>query len=213
MSTLRGFAQLADLQGTLCPRPIRLQHGVVFDLTCYFGSVPPISPIVVFVAILLLFSIEPPTPVSSRVASQWRERLCSSNGDHYRSKDGRGPSCWSPGTYHKDDTFRLRADDTALRSTLLVSGFGRISYLPVGPRHMDHSAAELPKPHPPDLFAPRSASMLHPARIALRNFLHISASSQHKPQDCPSTCTFFARRGLGICTRRHGQAYWNKFFE
>ena len=27
--------------------------------------------------------------------------------------------------------------------------------------HIDHSAAELPKPYPSDLFAPRSASMLH----------------------------------------------------
>ena len=58
-----------------------------------------------------------------------------------------------------DDTFRGRADDTALRSTLLVSAFGRISSPPAG--HIDHSAAELPKPQPSDLFAPRSASMLH----------------------------------------------------
>ena len=35
-----------------------------------------------FVAILLLLSIEPTTPVPSRVASQWRERPSSYNGDH-----------------------------------------------------------------------------------------------------------------------------------
>ena len=69
------------------------------------------------------------------------------------------PSCWSPGTYHTNNTFQLRADDTALRSTLLVSASGRISSPPAG--HIDHSASELPKPHSSDLFAPRSASMLH----------------------------------------------------
>ena len=45
------------------------------------------------------------------------------------------------------------------RTTLLVSAFGRISFPPAG--HMDHSAAKLPMPHPSDLFAPRSASILH----------------------------------------------------
>ena len=39
------------------------------------------------------------------------------------------------------------------------SAFGLISSPPAS--HMDHSAAELPKPHPSDVFAPRSASMLH----------------------------------------------------
>ena len=60
------------------------------------------------------------------------------------------------------------------------------------------SAAGRPKPHAPDLFAPRSASKLHPvASLALRNYLHISASSRHRPQDCPSTYpSFFASGGL-----------------
>ena len=70
-----------------------------------------------------------------------------------------GPSCWSLGTHHTDDTFRVRADDTALRSTLLVLAFGRINSPPAG--NISHSAAELPKPHSSDLFAPRSASTLH----------------------------------------------------
>ena len=39
-----------------------------------------------FVAILLLLSIEPTTPVPSRVASQWRERPSSYNGDHNSSE-------------------------------------------------------------------------------------------------------------------------------
>ena len=108
-------------------------------------------------------------------------------------RGGRGP--WSTGTHHTDDTFRPRADDTALWSTLLVSAFGRIGSPPAGRRHMDHSAAELPKPHPSNLFAPRSASMLHPASLAL-HYLHISASCQDKSQDRPSTCTFIGASGL-----------------
>ena len=36
-----------------------------------------------------------------------------------------------------------------------------VSSIPRPASHMDHSAAELPKPHPSDVFAPRSASMLH----------------------------------------------------
>ena len=70
-----------------------------------------------------------------------------------------GPSCWSPATHHTDDNFRVRADDIALRSTLLASAFGPTSSPTAG--NIYHSAAELPEPHPSDLLAPRSASMLH----------------------------------------------------
>ena len=118
VSTLRGPAQLADLQEALCVPTYNLTNGVVESLTCYCGSVPPTSPIFFFMAVLLLLSIEPTTAVPSRVASQWRERPSIYNGDHNSSKIAGG---WSPGTYHTDDTFRVRADDTALRSTLLVS--------------------------------------------------------------------------------------------
>ena len=51
------------------------------------------------------------------------------------------------------------AQTLSTRSTLLVSALRRISSPPTG--RMDLSAAKLPKPHPSDLFAPRSASMLH----------------------------------------------------
>ena len=44
-----------------------------------------------FVAILLLLSIEPTTPVPSRVASQWRERPSSYNGDHNSSEMAGAP--------------------------------------------------------------------------------------------------------------------------
>ena len=98
---------------------------------------------------------------------------------------GRGPSCWSPGTYHTDQTFRLRADDTALRGTLLVSAFGRIS----SPPYL------LPKPHPSDVFDPRSASMFHPASLAL-HYLHISASCHTSPKIARQPVLFFCGSGL-----------------
>ena len=170
----------------LCLNPLPLQFGVVFILTCCCGSVPPISPIVVFVAVLFLLSIEPTTPVLLRVASQWSERPSSSNGDHNSSEmAGALP------VGRRARSIRTTPSDyvrTTPRSTLLVSDFGRMNSPPAGPRHMDHSAAELPKPHPSDMFAPRSASMLHSAGLAL-HYLHICASCQHKPQDRPSTST------------------------
>ena len=83
-------------------------------------------------------------------------------GRHYCSSEhvsAFNPSCWSLGTHHTDDTFRVRTDDTALWSTLLVPAFGRISSPPAG--NISHSEVELPKLHPSDVFAPRAASMLH----------------------------------------------------
>ena len=97
----------------------------------------------------------------------------------------RGPSCWSQGTYHTDDTFQVRADDTALRNTLLVSAFGRIISPPaVSYRPLRRGTAQAP---PIRLVC--SAITQHVAQ-------HISASCQHKRQDRPSTCTFFRASGL-----------------
>ena len=45
----------------------------------------------VLVAILYLLSIEPTTPVPSRMASQWRERPSSNNGDHNSSEMAGAP--------------------------------------------------------------------------------------------------------------------------
>ena len=42
-----------------------------------------------------------------------------------------------------------------------LSRFGVRRFSPPIAGRMDHSAADLPKPHPSDVFAPRSASMLH----------------------------------------------------
>ena len=70
-----------------------------------------------------------------------------------------GPSCQSQGTYHTDDTFQLRADDTALRSTLLVSALGRINFPPAVPRRpLRGGTAQAP---PIRLVCSGSASMLH----------------------------------------------------
>ena len=188
MSTLRGPAQLADLRRALCAPPTT-RHVASTSLTCYCGSVPPISSILVFVAIFLLFPIEPTTIVPSRVASQWRERPSSYNGDHNSSEMAGG----SPSTYHTDDTSnyvrttlpfgahsssrllvppvgrRTRTTQTIpseyVRTTLLF-GAHSLSRILVALVHrrlvIDHSAVELPKPHPSDLFAPHSASMLQP---------------------------------------------------
>ena len=75
------------------------------------------------------------------------------------------------------------SDDTALRSTLLVPAFGRISSPPAGHRPLRSGTARAP---PIRLVC--SGLCQHVAQ-------HISASCQHKPQDRPSTCTFFAPRG------------------
>ena len=135
--------------------------------------------------------MEPTTPVPSRVASQWRERPSSYNGDHNSSEMGGAPPVGR----------RTRTTRTTpskyVRTTLLCGAHSssRILVSPVGhwarttqttPSEyvqttllfgahcssrpfvasvhrqlvIHHSAVELPEPHPSDLFAPRSASML-----------------------------------------------------
>ena len=180
-----------------------------------------------FVAILLLLSIEPTTPVPSRVASQWRERPSSYNGDHNSSEMAGGPPVGhrarttraTPSKYvrttllfgvhpssrilvppigRRARTTRTTPSNyvrTTLRfgahssSRLLVLSVGRrarttrttsseyvrttllfgahsssrrlVASVPRQLYRIDHSAAELPKPHQTDLFVPRSASILH----------------------------------------------------
>ena len=87
MSTLRRPAQLADLQGELCVRANKLTNDVLLSLTCCCGSVLPPS----LILVLLWLSIEPTTPVSSRVASKWRERHSFYNGDPNSSEMARAP--------------------------------------------------------------------------------------------------------------------------
>ena len=167
-------------------------NGVVLSLTCYCGSVPPISPIFL-VAILLLLSIELTTLAPSRVASQWRERPSFYNGDHNSSEMAGAPPVGryarttrtTPSNYMRTTLLfgahsssrlfvppvgrRARTTRTTpssyVRTTLLFGAHSASRLLVASvPRQLcriDHSAAKLPKPHPSDLFAPRSASMLH----------------------------------------------------
>ena len=89
-----------------------------------------------FVAILRLISMEPTTPVHSWVASQWRERPSPYNGDHNSSERAGAPPVGRRPRTTTDDTFQVRADDTALRSTLLVSNFGPSCWL-LGTHHTE----------------------------------------------------------------------------
>ena len=148
---------------------------------------------VFFVAILLLLSIEPTTPDPCRLASQWRERPFSYNGDHNSSEmPGAPPVCrrarttrTTPSNYVRTTLLfgahspsrllvppvsrRARTTRTTpseyMRTTLLFGSHSSSRFLVASvPRQLypiDHSAAEQPKPHPSDLFATRSPSMLH----------------------------------------------------
>ena len=82
-----------------------------------------------------------------------------------------------------------------VRSTLLVSALGRISSPPAG--RTDHSAAELPKPHPSDLLAQPACCTAH--------FRELPAQASRSPVDL----YFFLRFGTEayICTTRHGQEH------
>ena len=173
-----------------------------------------------FVRVILpLLSIEPTTPVPSRVASQWRERPSSYNGDHNSSEMAGAPPVGrrarttrtTPSKYvrttllcgaHSSSRILVppvgywarttqRIPSEYVRTTLLFGAHSSSRPLVASVYRqlvIDHSAVKLPEPHPSDLFAPRSASMLHST--------YISASCQHKPQDRPSTCTFFGALGL-----------------
>ena len=235
VSTLRGSARLADLQGAFCVPPITL-HVASTSLTCYCGSVHPISLFLFVVAILLLLPIEPTTPVPSRVASQWRERPSSYNGDHNSIEMAGAPPVgrrarttrMTPANYVRT-TLHIGAHSS---SRLLVPPFGRrtrttqtipsvyvrttllfgahsSSRLLVASVHrhlvIDHSVVELPEPHPSDLSAPRSASML---RSTSPRVASTSPKIGHRH-------VLFLRFGAlrHICTTRHGQAYWNQPFE
>ena len=153
-------------------------------------------------AILLLLSIEPTTPVSSRVASQWRERPSSYNGDHNSSEKAGAPpvghrACTTRTTPSKyvrttllcgaHSSFRILVPPVgcwARTTQRTLSEYGRTTLLfgahpssrPLAASvHrqlvIDHSAVELPEPHPSDVFALRSAWMLHSTspRVASTN--------------------------------------------
>ena len=141
---------------------------------------------------LFLLSMEPTTPVPSRVAFQWRERLSSYHGDHNSSEMAGAPPVGrrarttrtTPSNYVRmtllfgaHSSCRLLVPPVGRRTsttqttpseyvrTTLLFGAHFSSRVLVASVHrqlvIDHSAVELPKPHPSDLLAPRSASMLH----------------------------------------------------
>ena len=145
-----------------------------------------------FVAILLLLSIEPTTPVPSRMASQWRERPSSYNGNHNSSEMSGAPPVGrrarttrtTPSKYVRTtllcgthSSSRILVPPVgcwACTTRRTLSEYGRTTLLfgahpssrPLAASVyrqlvIDHSAVELPEPHPSDLFAPRSARMLH----------------------------------------------------
>ena len=81
-----------------------------------------------FVAILLLISIEPTTPVPSRVASQWRERPFFYNGDHNSSEMAGAPPVGRPACTTRTTPSKY------VRTTLLCGAHSssRILFPPVG---------------------------------------------------------------------------------
>ena len=191
MSTIRAPAQLADLQGALCVPTFNLTCGVdELDMLLWQRSSNFSDSF--FVAILLLLSIEPTTPVPSRVASHWRERTSSYNGDHNSRKMAGAPpvgrrvrttrttpckyvrttllcgahsssrilvpavGCWARTTQTTPSEY--------VRRTLLFGAHSSSRPLVASVHRqlvIDHSAVKLPEPHPSNLFAPRSTSMLH----------------------------------------------------
>ena len=174
-------------------------------------------PIFFFVEILLLLSIEPTTPVPSRVASQWRERPSSYNGDHNGSEMAGAPPVGrrtrttrtTPSKYVRTTLPAENTPRLGFWSRVLVAGHApHRRHLPsTCGRHCssEHTSRpgfwshQLPaswqyKPlrsgtaQAPPIRLVCSALCQHVAQ-------YISASCQHKPQDRPSTCTFFALRG------------------
>ena len=135
-----------------------------------------------------------------------------------------GPLLSVADTYHTDDTFQLRADDTALRSTLLVSAFGPSCWSPdthhtddTFPVRADDTAlrstllvsafgriSSPPAGHRPLRSGTAQAPPIRLVCSALCQHIaqRISANCQHKPQKRPSTSTFFLRFGALRYARR-----------
>ena len=181
---------MANLQGALCVPTYNFPCGVDELHLLLWQRSSNLSDLF-FVAILFLLPIEPTTPVPSRVASQWRKRPSSYNGDLNSSEMAGAPPVGrrarttrtTPSNYVRT-TLRFGTNSSSplvvppvgrrarttqmipseyVRTTLLFGAHSSCRLLVASlPRQivMDHSAAELPKPHPSDLFTPRSASML-----------------------------------------------------
>ena len=184
---------MADLLGALCisnQLPYKWRR---LDLDLLLWQRSSNLSDIFFVAILLLLSIEPTTPVPSWVSSQRKEHPSSYNDDHNISEMAGAPAFGrrarttrkKPSNFVQTTLFfgayfssrllvppvgrRARTTRTTpsnyVRTTQLFGAHSSSRLLVASvPRQLcriDHSAAELPKPCASDLFAPRSASMLH----------------------------------------------------
>ena len=191
MSSIRASSQLAGKQGTLwvSARSLTLWRRIELDLLLLQCS-SNLS-YTLFCSDFALAFHRAHNPVPPRVDSQWKKHPSSYDGDHNSSEmAGAPPVCrwarttrttvpitrggycssehtprlgfWStqfPAICYIDHSGRGTGLTPSIRSTLPVSALNRISSPPAG--RMDHSAAELPRPHPSDLFTPRLASLLH----------------------------------------------------
>ena len=129
MSTLRGPAQLANLQRALCVPTYNFTCGVdELDLLLWQRS-SNLSHLF-FVATFLLLPIEPTTPVPSRVVSQWTERPFSYNGDHNSSEMAGAPPV------HSRACIIRTTPSNCVRTTLLFGAHSscRLLVSPVGRR-------------------------------------------------------------------------------
>ena len=133
------------------------------------------------------------SPCFPRMASQRRGSSSPSSGDPYNSEKA-GASCWSPRTWHTDNNFGLRAEDTALRSFAPRDSGRRIRVRTRREVRLEPSACcaatlqrSLSKPQTCSLCAKPACCDF--ARLALRISQHRSARSKRKPRY--RLCTIF----------------------
>ena len=184
MSTLRGPAQLADLQGALCVPTYNFTNGVdELNLLLWQRSSNLSDFVFVLVAIFLSLSNEPTTPVPSRVASQWSERPSSYNGDH-NSSEMAGAFLLVVGHVPHGRHLPTTCERHCYSEHTPRPGFWSHQF----PASWQYKPLRSGTAQAPPIRLVCSALCQHVAQ-------HISASCQHKPQDRPSTCTLFAVRG------------------
>ena len=155
-----------------------------------------------------MFSIEPTTPVLSPLASQWRERPSSSNGDHNSSETEGAPLVGrhsrTTRTTHSDYVRTTLLFEAYSLSQLLVASVSRQLVTWTTPQwrcprltHQGHTprlgfwSHQFPASwsHGPLRSRTAQAPPIRLDRSALSRHvaLNVSASCQHKPQDRPWT--------------------------
>ena len=193
MSTLRGPSQLGNLQGALCVPTNNFTCGVDELDTLLWQRSSNLSDLF-FVAILLFLSIEPTTLVPSRVATQWRERPSSYNGDH-----NSGDMAGAHPVGRRTRTTRT-APFKYVRTTLLcgVHSLSRILVPPVGRRA--HTTQTTPSEYVRTtlLFGEHSSS--RPLVASVHRQLVIDHSAWNCPSPTFETCLL---RALPACCTAH----------